>query len=92
VTHGPYRWVRHPLYSLGFVLAICITLLTGLWWMAVTMALPLAILLWRTPTEEARLIETFGDDYRQYMKRTGRFLPRWDSLWQKDVNEKGAVS
>jgi protein-S-isoprenylcysteine O-methyltransferase Ste14 len=26
--------------------------------------------------EELMLIDTFGDDYRAYMKRTGRFLPR----------------
>jgi protein-S-isoprenylcysteine O-methyltransferase Ste14 len=30
----------------------------------------------RTPKEEANLIEKFGDEYRDYMKRTGRFLPR----------------
>jgi protein-S-isoprenylcysteine O-methyltransferase Ste14 len=30
----------------------------------------------RTPKEEANLIEKFGDEYRQYMKRTGRYLPK----------------
>jgi protein-S-isoprenylcysteine O-methyltransferase Ste14 len=30
----------------------------------------------RTPQEEANLIEKFGDEYREYMKRTGRFFPR----------------
>ena len=30
----------------------------------------------RTITEEAKLIERFGDDYRQYMQNTGRFIPR----------------
>jgi protein-S-isoprenylcysteine O-methyltransferase Ste14 len=76
VTHGPYRWVRHPLYSTGFVLAVCLTLITSLWWLAVGMVAPLVILLLRTSQEEARLIEAFGDEYRAYMKRTGRFLPR----------------
>jgi protein-S-isoprenylcysteine O-methyltransferase Ste14 len=33
----------------------------------------------RTPKEEANLIEKFGDEYREYMKRTGRFLPRLKS-------------
>jgi protein-S-isoprenylcysteine O-methyltransferase Ste14 len=92
VTHGPYHWVRHPLYSIGFVFVICLTLLTALWWMAVAMGAPLAILLWRTPKEEARLVETFGDDYRDYMKRTGRFLPRWDSIWQTAGNKKGDLT
>jgi len=76
VTHGPYRWVRHPLYTVGFIFAICLTVITSLWWLAIGMGLPLILLLLRTSKEEARLIEAFGDDYRDYMKRTGRLLPR----------------
>jgi protein-S-isoprenylcysteine O-methyltransferase Ste14 len=76
VTHGPYRWVRHPLYSAGFLMAVCLTLITALWWLAVAMLAPLTILFLRTAKEEANLIETFGDEYRQYMKRTGRFFPK----------------
>ena len=30
----------------------------------------------RTPKEEANLIEKFGEEYIQYMKRTGRFFPK----------------
>lgn len=76
VTHGPYRWVRHPLYSTGFVLVIAITLMTALWWVGLGLIPMIAILL-RTPKEEANLIATFGDEYREYMKRTGRFFPRF---------------
>jgi protein-S-isoprenylcysteine O-methyltransferase Ste14 len=76
VTHGPYRWVRHPLYSCGLLLMLALTLITGLWWLAVTMLPPLMILLWRTSAEEAYLVEAFGDDYRAYMRQTGRFWPR----------------
>ena len=76
ITHGPYRWVRHPLYSVGILLCVSLTLLTALWTLGVGMLIPLAVLLWRTPREEARLIETFGDEYRAYMRRTGRFFPR----------------
>lgn len=76
VTHGPYRWVRHPLYSAGFVLAICLTLISGLWWLGLAMLLPLALLYRRTAKEESNLISTFGDAYREYMRRTGRFFPK----------------
>jgi protein-S-isoprenylcysteine O-methyltransferase Ste14 len=31
---------------------------------------------WRTPKEEANLIAKFGDEYQEYMKRTGRFFPK----------------
>ncbi|MBI5292547.1 MAG: isoprenylcysteine carboxylmethyltransferase family protein [Chloroflexi bacterium] len=76
VTHGPYRWVRHPLYSVGFLFAVALTVIAALWWLAVGMILPLFALLLRTGKEEEKLVEAFGDEYRDYMKRTGRFLPR----------------
>lgn len=76
VTHGPYRYVRHPLYSLGSLFVIAIMVITSLWWL-IGLVIPFVLLLWRTPIEEARLIETFGDEYRAYMQRTGRFLPKW---------------
>ena len=31
----------------------------------------------QTPIEEARLIEKFWDEYRQYMAETGRYFPQW---------------
>ncbi len=76
ITHGPYHWVRHPIYSAGLLLFIALTLLTALWTLGVGMLIPLAVLLWRTPQEEARLIDAFGEEYRSYMRRTGRFFPR----------------
>jgi protein-S-isoprenylcysteine O-methyltransferase Ste14 len=80
ITHGPYRWVRHPLYSAGLLLCVSLTLLTALWTLGVGMLIPLAVLLWRTPLEEARLVATFGEEYRAYMRRTGRFFPRLRAL------------
>jgi protein-S-isoprenylcysteine O-methyltransferase Ste14 len=32
-----------------------------------------------TRREEDRLVARFGDHYREYMTRAGRFLPRWGS-------------
>ena len=39
--------------------------------------LTIAGLVWRVPKEEQMMIEAFGDEYKAYMQRTGRFLPRW---------------
>jgi protein-S-isoprenylcysteine O-methyltransferase Ste14 len=76
VTHGPYRWVRHPLYTVGFLAFIGLSLLAANWFIAAIILLGWPILMMRTPIEEARLIERFGDEYRQYMQRTGRYLPK----------------
>lgn len=79
ITHGPYRWIRHPLYSFGLIFFLALIVVTCLWSLAVGMLIPFALLMWRTPKEEARLVEKFGDDYRVYMQRTGRFFPRLSS-------------
>jgi protein-S-isoprenylcysteine O-methyltransferase Ste14 len=79
VTNGPYRWIRHPLYTFGGLFFLGVGLLTGLWWLVALLAVGLAVLVWRTASEEANLIAQFGDEYRAYMARTGRYFPRWGS-------------
>lgn len=79
VTSGPYRWIRHPLYTFGGLFFLGIGLLTGLWWMIALLAVGMAVLVWRTASEEANLIARFGDEYRAYRARTGRYFPRWSS-------------
>lgn len=75
VTDGPYRYIRHPLYTFGAAFYALIAVATGLWWLAVFLGIAFAALAWRTPREEANLIALFGDDYRRYMATTGRYLP-----------------
>ncbi len=76
VVHGPYRWVRHPLYTGGFFFFIGLSLLSVNWFILVLILLTFAILLMRTPIEEEKLIERFGDEYREYMKETSRYFPK----------------
>lgn len=76
VTHGPYRWVRHPFYVTAALLMASVTVLTANWLIGLTSLLVLSFLAVRTPKEEAMLIERFGDQYRDYMTKTGRFVPR----------------
>ncbi len=76
VTHGPYRWVRHPFYVTAALLMASVTVLSANWLIGVSSLLVLALLAVRTPKEEQMLIERFGQQYRDYMARTGRFIPR----------------
>ena len=77
VTSGPYRWVRHPLYAVFPLMSIAISLLAANWFIGgMTLLALVMIVLVVIPKEEANLIEAFGDEYRAYMKRTGRLLPR----------------
>jgi protein-S-isoprenylcysteine O-methyltransferase Ste14 len=76
-TEGPYRWVRHPYYVAAALLMGSATLLSANGLIGATSLLVLALLAARTPKEERMLIERFGDDYRRYMERTGRYGLRW---------------
>ena len=65
VTHGPYRYVRHPLYTAGVLVYLALTAITAMWWIAATMLPVVAVvIIYRTPKEETNLIAEFGDHYR----------------------------
>jgi len=77
VQSGPYRWIRHPIYT-SFLLILGSTLLItanwfvgGLWIAAVS-----SDGLIRIRYEEAAMLKKFGDDYIDYQRRTGLILPR----------------
>lgn len=76
VEHGPYHWVRHPYYVTAALLMASVTVLTANWLIGICCLVVLAMLAVRTPKEEQMLIERFGQQYRDYMARTGRFFPR----------------
>ena len=79
VTSGPYRWVRHPLYTVGSSMFIAFGMMADNWFIAALGVLAFIAMASRTPKEEANLIEKFGDEYREYMKHTGRYLPKLKS-------------
>ncbi len=76
-TSGPYRWVRHPLYTVGSSFYISFGLIADNWFIVAMGMLAFIAMAIRTPKEEANLIEKFGDEYREYIKHTGRFFPRF---------------
>jgi protein-S-isoprenylcysteine O-methyltransferase Ste14 len=75
VTHGPYRWVRHPFYDVVCLWGLSLVLLTANWLLALLGVVAVTMLVARTRVEEAKLAERFGDEYRAYARRTGRFFP-----------------
>jgi len=73
VTSGPYRVVRHPIYT-GIILA---TLGTGLaihLWLIIFFIMTLNF-IWRVKVEEALMIRQFPDQYPEYKKRTWILIP-----------------
>jgi protein-S-isoprenylcysteine O-methyltransferase Ste14 len=78
ITDGPYRWIRHPAYTGMVLIYLGIALAMGTWLGgAATLGIMLAATLYRIRVEEQVLIQFFGNEYRDYMKRTWRLFPGW---------------
>ena len=80
VTSGVYRHVRHPMYTAHLLWAIAQGLMLANWiagWAFLVLSIPLYVV--RIPKEEKMMLEHFSEQYRAYMSRTGRLIPR---IWK----------
>ena len=76
VTGGLYRYVRHPMYAAFFLWGLAQLLLLPNWIAGPAGLAGFAILFgFRVGREERMMIEDFGEQYRDYMKRTARLIP-----------------
>jgi protein-S-isoprenylcysteine O-methyltransferase Ste14 len=75
---GPYSRIRHPMYTYFYIMTSSTALIS-----ANLVVAAFGITAWtllylvRVGDEEALMLEQFGEEYRQYMKRTGRLLPKF---------------
>jgi len=89
VTSGVYRRIRHPMYTAHLLWAIAQGLLLSNWlagWAFLVLSVPLYLM--RIPKEERMMLEHFGEEYRAYMSRTGRLIPR---IWKNDGYEPDSL-
>jgi len=76
VTTGPYTRIRHPLYTAMIGYGTSLALVTANWVFIVLAVAVIAGSIARVPKEEQMMIEEFGEEYKAYMQRTGRFFPK----------------
>jgi protein-S-isoprenylcysteine O-methyltransferase Ste14 len=76
VTGGPYRWVRHPFYTSVTMAILANSLAAANWFLFLAGVSFFILIVIRTRKEEENLLGRFGEEYRKYMQRTGRFLPK----------------
>ncbi len=78
ITTGPYAYVRHPTYTAVLLLSSATAFFSVHIVLMVNFFVVLAFALWRSKLEEKLLAseQGFGTRYREYVQRTGRFLPR----------------
>lgn len=74
ITHGPYRWIRHPMYTAVLLGAWALAQTAGsdmawlVWW-------SLTLVLWLKSQVEERWMLAQHPDYARYREHTQRFVP-----------------
>lgn len=77
VTTGVYERVRHPMYAAHLLWAAAQLLLLHNWIAGPAfLVASLPLYMARIPREEEMMLEKFGEEYRQYIERTGRVVPK----------------
>ncbi|GGK74813.1 methyltransferase family protein [Mangrovihabitans endophyticus] len=86
VTWGAYRLIRHPFYA-AFLLAFAAAFLAFPHWLTAAALVYMTVMLNAVAArEERRLSDSeFGAEYREYVERSGRFLPRLTPAGQPEV-------
>jgi protein-S-isoprenylcysteine O-methyltransferase Ste14 len=76
VTHGVYARLRHPMYASFWLWALSQALLLPNWVAGLSGLVGFGTLFFaRVGHEERMMLETFGEEYRDYMRRTKRVIP-----------------
>jgi len=77
ITNGIFGYIRHPMYASQWVWVIAQPLLLQNWiagFLNLLVFIPFYIL--RVHAEEQMMLDTFGDEYREYMNKTGAVFPK----------------
>lgn len=76
VERGPYKFIRHPMYTALILASVGLGLMAQSWVAVTIIAIVDTTAVWyRVRVEEKALIAEFGEQYRSYSKRVKRLIP-----------------
>jgi len=76
INTGIYSKIRHPMYTAFMLMMAGQLFIVSNWFVGMFgVCVWVLLLILRTSDEEKMLIEEFGDEYREYMKKTKMFIP-----------------
>jgi protein-S-isoprenylcysteine O-methyltransferase Ste14 len=77
ITTGIYKYIRHPMYAAHLLWAVAQIMILNNWIAGFSFFIVMVPhYLLRVGKEEQMMIDQFGEEYRVYMKTTGRILPK----------------
>ena len=74
VTTGLYRYSRHPMYVTAFIFFLGVSIATASWVFLLFTFLLIAASFYYAPLEEDSCLTQYGDVYREYMRKTPKYL------------------
>lgn len=78
VTAGVFKYIRHPMYAAHLLWGIATALMLHNWIAGFSLLGAMGLqYLSRVRAEEQMMLDQFGEEYEQYMERTGRIFPRF---------------
>lgn len=72
---GPYKYVRHPIYTAYILLAFGVSFATANCFVSIPFVILMMLTVIRVGAEEKFMVATLGDKYQSYIQRTGKFFP-----------------
>ncbi|MFC1780444.1 methyltransferase family protein [Patescibacteria group bacterium] len=76
IKTGVFRFVRHPLYLSVMMMSLSLALLINSYLLLLTFFIVIVVLVCEAKWEEGILTKKFGDEYMEYKRVTGMFLPK----------------
>ena len=75
VIHGPYRLIRHPMYTAALCISLGLALLIQSWAFFGVFCIYLVLILMLIPMEEENLRKAYGEQYIVYQHKSGKIIP-----------------
>ena len=85
ISEGIYNQIRHPMYTSFITFSLAVAIISSNLLLIIFAIIVVIPFPWMARKEEEMLIEQFGQDYTEYMERTGRFFPPFRRQKQNNV-------
>jgi protein-S-isoprenylcysteine O-methyltransferase Ste14 len=75
IADGPYRLVRHPMYTAALSISLGLAFLIQSWAFFSVFCIYVVLILLLIPVEEQELRKAYGTQYDDYQHKTGKLIP-----------------